>query len=150
MFSPKIAETIQELLDISVPIYFIEQIPSFDQAKNLQGFVGWDIEEISPYHNSEGIAYANDQLATKFELQLSVYGRTISVRTGIEKTILDIVQPIVSGKRKHLIGRQLTKAFVRHIIWVSTTEFPVLKTAQSTPELSASVMVLNCSFSLVE
>lgn len=151
MFSNKLAKCIQELLaQGSFKSYYVDQVPSFDQAKNPDGFVCWDIEEIRPMHNTEGIEYSGTGLAVNFELSITVYHNLMATRNSIEKLVLDIFQPVSSGKRRPLREVQLTNGFVRYIIWTSTSEFPIPKTGQSNAEMSASVLLFNSSISVVE
>jgi hypothetical protein len=151
VFSNKVGNAIQELLaDNGFQIYYIDQIPSYDQAKNLDGFVGWDVEETRPMHSTEGVEYADDQIVLNFDLAITVYGSKLSIRNSIEKLILDTLQPASSGKRIPLRSHQLTNAFIRYMVWVNTTEFPIPKTGQSNAEMSASVLLFNSSISVLE
>jgi hypothetical protein len=151
MFSNKIAKMIHELLDtLTIPVYYIDQIPSFDLAKNKNGFVGWDCETSNPMHNTEGVEYAGSAIVLNFKLTVTIYGSTMTVRNSIESSVLDILQPKVSGKRVPLRSFQLTDGFVRYLVWLSTDEFPIPKTAQSNAELSATVLVFDSSVSVVE
>lgn len=151
MFSDKVAKAIQELLlGKGFQVYYIDQIPAYDQAKNLSGFVGWDVEEIKPMHSTEGVEYASSQIVLNYELAITVYGGKMTTRNSIEKMVLDTLQPISSGKRVPLRSTQLTDAFIRYIIWTSTTEFPIPKTGQSNAEMSASVLLFNTSISVSE
>lgn len=151
MYSNKVALVIQELLlGNGFEVYYIDQIPSLDQSKNYEGFVGWDIDDSNPMHSTEGIEYANDQITFNFPLAITVYGSTLSTRNGIEKLVLDRLQPIVDGKRVPLQQTQLTNAFIRYMIWLNTSEFPIPKTGQSNAEMSASVLMFNCSISVSE
>ena len=151
MFSNKVAGAIQELLGGNgFTVYYIDQIPPYDQVKNLEGFVGWDIEETNPMHCSEGIEYASSQIVLNFDLMVTVYGGKLTTRNSIEKLILDVLQPAVSGKRVPLKSYQLTNAFVRHMIWKGDIEFPIPKTGQSNAEMSASVLTFTSSISVSE
>jgi len=151
MFSNKIAKMIHELLDtLTVPAYYIDQIPSFDLTKNKNGFVGWDCETSNPMHNTEGVGYVGSAIALNFKLTVTIYGSTMAVRNSIESSVLDILQPKSSGKRIPLRSTQLTDGFVRYLVWLSTDEFPIPKTAQSNAELSATVLVFDSSVSVVE
>jgi Zn-finger protein len=151
MFSNKIAKMIQGLLDgITIPVYYIDQVPSFDLVKNKDGFVCWDCETSNPMHNTEGIEYAGSSIVLNFKLTVTAYASTMFLRNSIEKQILDILQPVSSGTRKPLRSMQLTDGFVRYLIWLSTDEFPIPKTAQSNAELSATVLVFDSSVSIVE
>lgn len=142
---------IQGLLDnLTVPAYYIDQVPSFDLAKNKNGFVCWDCETSNPMHNTEGIEYASSSVVLNFKLIVTVYGSTLSVRNTLEASILNVLQPIVSGRRIPLKSTQLTDGFVRYLVWLSTDEFPIPKTAQSNAELSATVLVFDSSVSVVE
>ena len=153
MFSNKVAGLIQELLvNKGFQIYYIDQIPAYDQVKNLDGFVGWDIEETKPMHSTEGVEYASAQVALNFDLAITVYGGKLVTRNTIEKSVLDVLQPVSStdSKRKPLRSYQLTNGFVRYMVWNGTSEFPIPKTAQSNAEMSASVLMFNSSISVLE
>ncbi len=150
MFSDKIALTIQELLvPTGVPVYYIDQIPSYDQAKNPNGFIGWDIDQLTPMHSTEGIEYATD-IVLNFELTVTVYDGRMAVRNNIEMAVLDILQPRVNSKRKPLLQKQLTNAFIRFIVWTNVVEFPIPKTGQANAEMSASVLLFSSSISVKE
>lgn len=151
MFSDKVAKLIHELLvDNDFQVYYIDQIPPYDQVRNLSGFVGWDIEETNPMHSTEGVEYANGQIVLNFQLAITVYGSKLTTRNSIETLILNILQPVVSGKRVPLQQTQYANAFVRYVVWMSTSEFPIPKTGQSNAEMSASVLMFNCSISVAE
>ena len=151
MYSDKIAKAIQELLVAGdFTSYYIDQIPAYDQVKNLEGFVGWDIEELIPMHCTEGVEYAGSQIVFNFNLTITVYGSKLTTRNSIEVKVLNILQPLVSSKRKPLLQHQLTNGFVRYCTWINTVEFPIPKTAQSNAEMSASVLMFNCSISILE
>lgn len=151
MFSDKVAKAIQELLlGNGFQVYYVDQVPAYDQAKNLDGFVVWDSEEIKPMHSTEGVEYAGSQIVLNFWLSVTVYDGRMAIRNAIEKLVLDRLQPVVSGKRVPLRNLQLTTAYVRYMVWSSTTEFPIPKTAQSNAEMSASVLMFNSSISVLE
>jgi hypothetical protein len=151
VFSDKVAKLIQEILvDNGFTIYYIDQIPPYDQVRNLEGFVGWDIEESNPMHNTEGIEYASTHVVLNFQLAITVYGSKLTTRNSIEKLVLDELQPVVSGRRTPLQQTQFTNGFVRYIVWFNTSEFPIPKTGQSNAEMSASVLMFNCSISVLE
>lgn len=151
MFSNKVAGAIQELLaGGGFQVYYIDQIPAYDQAKNLDGFVGWDIDESIPMHSTEGVEYTSDNLVLNFELAVTVYGSKLTTRNSIERQVLDILQPVSGGKRIPLRSHQLANAFVRYMVWSGITEFPIPKTGQSNAEMSASVLMFNSSISVLE
>jgi hypothetical protein len=148
----EIYKGVNELLTLAgIKVYFIEQTPPIDQVKNYDGFVSWDIDNSKTLHHSEGLAYGNTSLIINFELTVYVYARTIELRSSIQNSINNVLQPKVSNKRTHLVGYQLpinSNVFVRHIVHSDTIEFPVGKTASSTAEMSASVLSFTCSFSV--
>lgn len=151
MFSNKIAKMIQELLGtLTVKVYYVDQVPSNDLAKNTTGYVCWDCETSNPMHNTEGIEYSGTGVVLNFPLTVTIYGYTMQQRNTIEGAVLDILQPKVSGKRVPIRSRQLTDGFVRYLVWLSTDEFPIPKTAQSNAEQSATVLVFDSSVSVVE
>lgn len=142
---------IQELLGtLSVKVYYIDQVPSNDLAKNTGGYVCWDAETTNPMHNTEGLNYTGSSIVMNFPLTVTIYGYTMQQRNTIEGAVLDILQPKVSGKRVPIRSRQLTDGFIRYLVWLSTDEFPIPKTAQSNAELSATVLVFDSSVSVVE
>jgi len=149
VYSNNLSKAVQELLTIAgVKTYYIDQIPSFDISKNLNGLVAWDIEMVSPMHNSEGLEHRDGKLALFFELSVHVFGGSLQIRNEIETKVLDILQPVTSGRRVPLQYHTLTNAYVRYILWVNTTEYPVPKTGHSNAEVSASVLLFNSSFSV--
>lgn len=151
MFSNKIAKMIHGLLDgLTVPAYYVDQVPSFDLANNKNGFVCWDCETSNPLHDTEGVSYTGSSIVLNFKLTVTIYGGTMSIRNGLEAEVLNVLQPVVSGKRIPLRSQQLTDGFVRYMVWLSTDEFPIPKTAQSNAELSATVLVFDSSVSVVE
>lgn len=151
MFSDKVAKAIQELLlGNGFAVYYVDQVPSYDQARNLDGFVVWDVEEIKPMHSTEGVEYAGSRIIFNFWLSITVYDGRMATRNAIEKLVLDRLQPVSSGKRIPLRNLALTYAYVRHMVWSSTSEYPIPKTAQSNAEMSASVLMFNSSISVSE
>lgn len=142
---------IQELLTtLSVKVYYIDQVPSNDLVKNTSGYVCWDCETSSPMHSTEGVEYTSSSIVINFPLTVTIYGYSMTQRNQIEAAVLDLLQPKISGKRVPIRSRQLTDGFVRHLVWLSTDEFPIPKTAQSNAELSATVLVFDSSVSIVE
>lgn len=152
MLPGKVYRAIQALLTTTgIKTYPIDDTPPFDQDKNYEGFISWDIEEITFMHSTEGLEYTGvAALVTNFELTVICYDRKRSDRVGLTTSVMNVLNPIVAGRRKPLQSVNLALAFVRHVVHVSTTEFPVQKTGQSTPEMSASVLTFNCSFSFTE
>ena len=154
MFSNKIAGAIQELLTgKGFNLYYVDQAPSYDQVKNLAGYVVWDIEEVKPMQNTEGVDYTSGlNINLNFVLMITIYGSSLTIRNGIEATIMNVLQPKdgTTSRRKPLQSSQLTNGFVRSMVWVSDTEFPIPKTAQSNAEMSASVLMFNSSISVLE
>ena len=151
MFSDKVAKSIQELLlGNGFTVYYVDQVPSYDQAKNLDGFVVWDSEEISPMHSTEGVEYAGSRIVLNFWLSITVYDGRMATRNAIETLVLNRLQPLSSGKRIPLRNLALTNSYVRYMVWSNITEFPIPKTAQSNAEMSASVLMFNSSISVSE
>lgn len=131
--------------------YQIDQVPAYEQAKNLAGFIAWDIVEPTTHLCSEGLSYTNgNSLVISSDLILYIYSNRLDVRSGLLTAVLDILQPKVSGKRTFLKGLTLTNGFIRHLVLTEQSDYPVSKTGQSTPELSASVMTFTYSISIVE
>lgn len=155
MYSNKVAGVIQELLtSTDYSLYYVDQTPGYDLVKNLSGYVVWDIEELRGMHNTEGLSYGpvGLNLHLNFALLVTVYGSSLQIRNSIETKILNVLQPkdSVTQKRKPLMSRQLTNAFIRSAVWMSDSEFPIPKTAQSNAEMSATVLMFNTSISVLE
>ena len=154
MFSNNLANSIQELLSSSeYNLYYVDQVPSSDLVKNYSGFVVWDIETITPFHNTEGVGYcasSTPKIIANFPLLVTVYGKTFEARYTLSQAVLDKIQPKVSGRRIPLKHRQLSNSTVRYAVWVNSLEFPIPKTAQSNAEMSATVLTFNCSLSISE
>jgi hypothetical protein len=125
-------------------------IEKLDDIYAAMDNVVWDIEEVTPMHCTEGVAYAAGTVLN-FHLAITVYGSKMITRNSIERQILDILQPQdLSGRRVPLQQEQKMNAFIRYMIWSSITEFPIPKTAQSNAEMSASVLMFNSSISVSE
>lgn len=153
MFSNKVAAAIQELLTGNgYTVYYIDQIPSYDQNRNLDGFIAWDVEEIKPLHCTEGVGYSDaaNAIVLNFNLSVIAYGSKLTIRNSIETALLNRLQPLVSARRVPLKSYLLTNAFVRYMVWSSTTEYPIPKTGQSNAEMSASVLMFNSFISVLE
>lgn len=136
----------------SLPVkhYQIDQTPPFDQVKNLDGFISWDVvDPINPIC-SEGLSYANDNLVINTELVLYIYSNRLLDRSNLVVAVLDALQPKVSGKRTFLKGVEFTNGFLRHLVLKEHNDYPVSKTGQSVPEMSAAVMTFVYSISIEE
>ena len=78
MFSNKIAKMIHGLLDgLTVPAYYVDQVPSFDLANNKNGFVCWDCETSNPLHDTEGVSYTGSSIVLNFKLTVTIYGLSL-------------------------------------------------------------------------
>jgi hypothetical protein len=151
VYSDNVAKMVQELLgDLECNVYYVDQTPSFDIAKNYDAFLVWDIEEQRPMHCTEGTAISGSGIILNFDFMVTVYGNRLTNRNTLIQQVLDILQPIVSGRRTPLQQHQLTNGFIRYMVWSSETEFPIPKSAQSNAEMSASVLMFNTSISVTE
>jgi hypothetical protein len=138
--------------------YYIDECPPFDAAPNKEGFFVWDTEEHMFQECSEGLGYSgdvggtntNNYITIMFQLEVTCYSNRFAIRADIANLVFDLLYPIVSGVRTPLRGLAITNGFINHVKHVSTSEFDVQKTGQSTPEMSAAVLTFDCSFSVKE
>lgn len=143
---------------VNVPSYFIDEAPPFKDAPNQTGFFVWETDSHSFFECSEGFGYsgvttsnvANNFISLQFELTVTCYSNRFATRSNISKFIMDLFYPVVSGVRTPLRGLTITNGYINYVHHLQTTEFDVQKTGQSTPELSASVLSFDCSFSVKE
>jgi len=138
--------------------YYIDECPPFDSAPNKDGFFVWDHVDETFYEDSESLGYAgvasttnsNNYLVLKFNLEVTCYSNRFATRSDISKLIMNLFYPIVSGVRTPIRGQAITNGFIHYVRHLSTSEFDVQKTGQSTPEMSAAVLSFECSFSVKE
>lgn len=143
---------------INVVNYYIDECPPFDSAPNKDGFFVWDTEEHSFSHCSEGLGYSgvttttntDNYITINFQLEVTCYSNRFATRSDISTLVFALFYPVTSGVRTPLRGLTITNGFIHRVQHVSTTEFDVQKTGQSTPEMSAAVLTFDCSFSVKE
>jgi len=143
---------------VDVPSYYIDECPPFADVPNKNGFFVWDTEDHTFLECSEGLGYSgvvgstntDNWITCNFQLEVTCYSNRFATRASTSQLIFNLLYPIVSGVRTPLRGLAITNGFINHVHHISTTEFDVQKTAQSTPEMSAAVLTFECSFSVKE
>jgi len=129
----------------NVPVYKSEFLPSDDLVKLPKGYVFFDISQMIPAFCSEGYSNPNERESVDFLLDVSVVHHDNTQRKSLQTSVLNVLQPTVSGRRTILTSYNVqgTGIFFNYIRMESVEEGAVLKTAQSTPDL----VVLMMSFS---
>jgi hypothetical protein len=127
---------------VNVPVYKSAFVPSLDLKATPNGYVFFDIDEISGYHSSEGMAGTDGREIANFRLDIACAAHSNTQRKALVTSVLAVLQPIVSGRRtqltSYLIGA--TGVFVNYLRLESQTETSVVKTGQSTPDLTLIVL----------
>jgi len=143
---------------VDVPSYFVDEAPPFKDAPNQSGFFVWETDNHGFFECSEGFGYSgvttttnsDNYITLQFELTVTCYSGRFSVRSSISKLIMNLFYPIVSGVRTPLRGLAIADGYINFVHHISTQEYDIQKSGQSTPELSAAVMSFDCSFSVKE
>jgi len=138
--------------------YHIDHAPPFDIAPNKEGFIVWDTEDHSFFECSEGLGYSgtttttntDNYIACSLSLEVTCYSNMFAQRANMSKIVMDLFYPIIDGVRTPLRGVSITDGFIISITHISTTEFPVQKTGQSTPELSACILTFELVLAIKE
>lgn len=126
-----------------VPCYKSQFVPSEDLKDTPKGYVFFDISEIEPYHCSEGFSETNGRESISFNVDIAVVHNDNTQRKSVATSVLNVLQPTVSGRRTFLTSYQVpgTSVFIQNLRMVSTNEETVLKTGQGTPDLT--MLILN-------
>lgn len=139
--------------------YHADQAPPYDLISNSNtGFFVWDTEDHVMQHCSEGLAYGgvtttthtDNYITTNFTLEITCYSNLLAPRANIAKEIMDLFYPLTNGVRVPIRGLAITNGFIHYVTHINTTEYPIQKTGQSLPELTACIMVFECSLSVKE
>lgn len=117
-------------------------MPSVDLKDAPNGYVFYDISEITPFHCSEGLAAANDSEKCSFSLDVACVAHSNTQRKALVTSVLAALQPIVAGRRTQLTSYSITgtDAYINYLRFVSQDETSVLKTGQSNPDLTMIVL----------
>lgn len=125
-----------------VPVYKSEFLPSEDLTKMPKGYVFFDVSNMTPALCSEGYSEPNGRESVDFLLDVSVVHHENAQRKSLQASVLNVLQPTVSGRRTILTSHNVqgTGVFLNYIRMESVEEGAVLKTAQSTPDLAVLMM----------
>jgi len=127
---------------VAVPVYKSAFVPSLDINTTPNGYVFFDIDEMFGYHSSEGMAGEDGLEIANFRLDIACAAHSNAQRKALVTSVLSVLQPVVSGMRtqltSYLIGT--TGVFINYLRLESQTETSVVKTGQSTPDISLIVL----------
>lgn len=117
-------------------------LPSHDLKTAPDGYVFYDISEITPFHSSEGLAEANDSEKCSFTLDVACVAHSNTQRKALVTSVLAVLQPIVAGRRTQLTSYSVTgtNVYINYLRFDSQDETYVLKTGQSNPDLTMIVL----------
>ena len=124
-----------------VPCYKSQFVPSEDLKDTPKGYVFFDVSEIEPALCSEGFSEANGRESISFNVDIAVVHHDNTQRKSVATSVLNVLQPTVSGRRTFLTSYQVpqTSVFIQNLRMVSTDEQTLLKTGQGTPDLTMLV-----------
>jgi hypothetical protein len=117
-------------------------LPSLDLQKYPNGYVYWDLGDQVPMHNSEGLGSAGDGETVSFDLDIACIAHENAQRKAIVDAVLDILQPVVSGRRLQLTSHTIagTGVFINYLRFQSSAEAMEAKTGQSNPDVTVIVL----------
>jgi hypothetical protein len=117
-------------------------LPSPDLKTAPDGYVFYDISEITPFHSSEGLAEADDSEKCSFTLDVACVAHSNTQRKALVTSVLAVLQPIVAGRRTQLTSYSVTgtSVYINYLRFDSQDETYVLKTGQSNPDLTMIVL----------
>lgn len=137
---------IQKLISVavgaSIPCSKSSFLPSYDLQSAPNGYVFYDISEITPFHSSEGLAEADDSEKCSFTLDVACVAHDNTQRKALVTSVLSALQPIVSGRRTQLTSYDVagTGTFINYLRLTSQEETSAMKTGQSNPDLTMLVL----------
>ena len=90
---------------------------------------------------SEGFSEPNGRESISFNVDIAVVHHDNAQRKSVAASVLNVLQPTVSGRRTFLTSYQVpqTSVFIQNLRLVSTNEETLLKTGQGTPDLTMLV-----------
>lgn len=144
-----IDEAIQKILrsavPTTIPVYKAEFVASPDIAPSPLGYVYWNIDEISPFHDSEGLSGNNGKEVISFTLDVACSAHDNAQRKVLMTYVLNALQPITSGRRIQLTAYQVPGVACRinYLRLITTQEVPSLKAGQSTPDMTVALMTFS-------
>lgn len=125
-----------------IPVYKSFFLPSDDLKKTPNGYVFWDIADISPLLSSEGFAEAGGNESIGFSLDVACVAHDNTQRKALAASVLDVLQPTVSGRRTFLTSYTVpaTSVFIQYLRLEGTEETGNYKVGQSNPDVSLLVL----------
>jgi len=140
---------IQTLLVSAVPVntnvYKSMHVPSDDIHKTPNGYVFWSYSELAPALCSEGFAEENGNESISFVVDVACVAHDNARRKALSGSVLDVLQPTVSGRRTFLKSYTVpsTEVFLQYLRLESIEESGILRVGQSTPDQSILIMTFN-------
>jgi len=129
---------------LSLPVHKGEYIPPPDLAPYKSGYVTWGYDEFVSPVNSEGHLSSGGKQFVDFEIDIAVYADTNAKRIAAMDAVLDILQPVVAGKRTLLTSYVYGSTFFNYVRLVTSTHLFSVKTGQSTAEVAGILMSFAC------
>ena len=117
-------------------------MPPLDLQKHPIGYVYWDLGELSPMHNSEGLAVPGEGETVSFDLDIACIAHDNAQRKALANAVLNILQPVVSNRRTQLTSHSVTGTgvFINYIRFLSSGEAMEAKTGQSNPDVTVILL----------
>ena len=117
-------------------------MPSLDLQKHPIGYVYWDLGELSPMHNSEGLAVPGEGETVSFDLDIACIAHDNAQRKALANVVLDIMQPVVNTRRTQLTSHSIagTGVFINYCRFLTSAEAMEPKTGQSNPDVTLIVL----------
>jgi len=129
---------------LSLPVHRGEFIPPSDLAPYKSGYITWSYDEETTLIDSEGHANIGTKQMVDFYLDVTVFGDTNAKRKSAADAVLDLLQPVVSGKRTFLTSQTVGDTFFNFVIYRSSSQIYNIKTGQSTVEVAGILMSFSC------
>lgn len=126
----------------TIPVRKTQFLPSYDMLETPNGFIYWDLSELTPYHSSEGLAEANGDDTCTFTLDVACAAHDNAARKSLVTAVLSGLQPVSTGRRIQLTSYTVanTGCFINYLRLVAQNEVSVLKSGQSNPDLTLLVL----------
>jgi hypothetical protein len=153
MFPSSYEDDITTLLEgnaLSIPVHRGNFVPSADQARSThrQGYVVWDEDSMQPHVCSEGYGDSSGKQVIDFYLDIIVYANTAAKRRTALDAVLDIVQPVVSGRRTILTAHTVGTTFFNYLRVLAYEDVFNVKTAASMAEVVGRQITLACKITV--
>ena len=126
----------------SIPVYKSFFLPSDDLRKTPNGYVFWDASDLTPALCSEGFAEPGGNESVSFSLDVACVAHDNTKRKALAESVLDVLQPTVSGRRTFLTSYAVpsTGVFIQYLRLEGTEETGNYKVGHSNPDVTLLVL----------